>query len=96
MATASPETADQTPIAMARSRATVNTLLSMASVAGYTRAAAAPIRARAAISSPVVRDSAAPTENTANNSRPSCRSRRLPRRSPRLPPSSSSPAKESV
>ena len=49
-ATAAPVTADQMPIAWARSLASVNTFDRIASVVGKIRAAPMPIRARAAIS----------------------------------------------
>ena len=58
------------PIAVARSRASVNTLDSRPSVAGKIRAAATPIAARPAISCPVVFADAAATEVSPNRTSP--------------------------
>ena len=49
-ATATPATPDQMPIAIARSRAFVNTLVRIESVAGMISAAPTPITARAVMS----------------------------------------------
>ena len=64
-------------------------------VAG-TRESNAPMNARPAISWPAVVANEATREVTAKAAMPTCSIRRRPNRSPRCPPSSSSPAKTSV
>ena len=78
IATESPVTADQTPIAVARSRAPGKAVISSASVAGKISAAAAPMSARAVTSSPVVSAVAASSEVRPYSASPSCSMRRRP------------------
>jgi hypothetical protein len=84
------------PIAIARSRVSVKTLMMIARVAGKINAAPMPIRARAPISCSVVCDSAASAEVIAKRTSPSCKARRRPVRSPKYPNASSSAEKTSV
>ena len=91
-----PMTPDQMPMAMARSRASVNVFVRMLNVAGMMNAAAPPITARAVTSWPTPPANAAAVEATANTARPMVRARRRPQRSPRVPASRSSPAKTTV
>ena len=69
-ATPSPAVAAQMPIAVARSRSSVNTLTSSESVAGMMNAAPAPITARAAISASTPPAYAAAAEDAPNTARP--------------------------
>ena len=57
------------------------------------KAAATPMRARAAINDPVVWQAAAAAEKSPKNTRPTCMTPLRPRRSPIPPPARSSPAK---
>ncbi len=95
-ATARPVTPDQMPIARARSRMSVKTLMMMASVAGKMRAAPTPMKALAPISCSALCESAARTDVSANTTSPSCRARRRPFRSPKYPNASSSAEKTNV
>ena len=65
----------------------------MARLAGKTKAAATPIRARAPISVPVEWDNAAAAENNPKKIRPTCMVPLRPKRSPMPPPARSRPAK---
>ena len=89
IATASPDTADHTPMALALSVGWVNTLMRMASVAGNTRAAPTPMAAREAMSWAEVDDKPAITDVAANSTSPIWSMPLRPKRSPRLPPNSS-------
>ncbi|CAB4323707.1 unannotated protein [freshwater metagenome] len=91
-ATAAPETADQAPMALARSVGSVNTLVRMASVAGKTSAAPIPIAARAAMSCPEVWAKAPSVLMAAKTTRPICSAPLRPSRSPIAPPVSNRPA----
>jgi hypothetical protein len=93
-ATPRPETPAQTAIALGRSRSG-KMFIRIERVAGMMPAAPTPIRARAAISSLALPDIAAHSDPAPKTSRPSMRKRRRPKRSPRVPPTRSSPAKTS-
>jgi hypothetical protein len=69
-ATPTPAVAAQMPIAVARSRSSVNTLTSSESVAGMMNAAPAPITARAAISASTPPAYAAAADATPNTASP--------------------------
>jgi hypothetical protein len=92
MAMAMPAVADQMAMAWARSFGTVKTLVMIERVAGMTRAAPTPIRARVAISWPALPANALAVEAPAMMRRPRARAPRLPKRSPRAPMVSSRPA----
>jgi len=92
-ATAMPDTADQMPIAFARSTGSVKRLVMIASVAGKTSAAPTPIAPRQKISWPLVEANAAAPLHAAKISSPICIVRFLPSRSPMPPPASSRQAK---
>ena len=77
-ATPSPAVAAQMPIAVARSRSSVNTLTRSESVAGMMNAAPAPITARAAISASTPPAYAAAAEAAPNTARPASRVRLRP------------------
>ena len=77
-ATPSPAVAAQMPIAIARSRASVKTLISSESVAGMMNAAPAPMTARATISASTPPAYAAPAEATPNTASPASSVRRRP------------------
>ena len=92
-ASPSPATADQIPAALARSSGGKSTT-SKDSAGGITHAAATPISARAAISSPTVCAAAASTDVTAKPISPSTNTRRRPNRSASPLPTSNRPASE--
>lgn len=85
-------TAVQIPIAFARSLRG-NVFVMIESVAGSTNAAPRPCTARNVISCPALPDMAAPAEPAPKITSPTVIHRFRPNRSPRLPPSSSSPAR---
>ncbi len=92
----SADTPAHTPIALRRSAASVNTFVMIDSVAGMMNAPPTPIRPRVRISALALganADSAEPMPNTAS---PKARKRYRPKRSPRLPAVSSSPANTST
>ena len=95
-ATAAPETADHTPMALARSTGWRNTSMRIANVLGKTSAAPMPIKPRPMINCSVVSVNAAQAENTPNSTMPICITSLRPKRSPRPPQASSSPAKTSA
>ena len=77
-ATPRPAVAAQMPIAVARSRASVKTLISSDSVAGMMNAAPAPITARAAISASTLPAYAAAAEAAPKTASPTSSVRRRP------------------
>ena len=86
----------QIAIARWRSTGSVNTFVMIESVAGKISAAPTPVIARIAISAvaeSTTADAAQPKPNTRS---PRARIRRRPKRSPRLPQVSSSPANTTV
>jgi hypothetical protein len=91
-----PTTPDQIPIANARSRASVNTLVRIDRVAGMMNAAAPPMTARAPTSWPTPVVNAATADAAPNTASPRVRARRRPKRSPSVPASSRRPAKTRV
>ena len=93
MATPSPATPAQAAMACARSLGSVNRLVMIDRVAGITNAAPTPMRARVAISAPDEPEKAASTEPMPKTAMPANRDFFLPKRSPRLPAESRSPAK---
>ena len=93
IATPTPATAAQTPMAFARSRGSANTWTRIDSVDGMMNAAPTPITARQAVSPLTSVIIAAPSEPARKTIRPESSIRRRPKRSPRLPASSSDPAK---
>ncbi len=68
----------------------------MESVAGMMNAPPMPMKARVAMSWPEVEAMAAASEPSPKMTRPSCRAPRRPKRSPRLPAVSRSPANTRV
>ena len=88
-----PEVAPQIPRAFCRSDGSVKISVRMARVAGKMKAAATPISARAEMSWPVEWLTAARTENSPKNTRPTCMTILRPSRSPMPPPASNRPAK---
>ena len=90
----SPETAAQAAMAFGRSCAG-KMFVRMDSVVGMIPAAPRPIRAREAIRAFALSESAARVDPAPKTSRPITSARRRPKRSPRLPAVSSSPAKTS-
>lgn len=92
-ATAAPDTADHTPMALARSVGSRNTSMTTARVPGNTNAAPTPIKPRAVMSSPVELEKAAQAEKMPNNTMPICIMRSRPKRSPRPPQANNRPAK---
>ena len=92
-ATAIPDTADQIPMAFARSIGSINKLVMIASVAGNTSAAPMPIAPRQKINELEVSANAAMPLHAANNTSPICSVRLRPYRSPIPPPASNRPAK---
>ena len=90
-----PDTADQAPIAAARSRAG-NTAAMIDNVAGMTNAPPRPITAREAMSISELLDSAAIVEPPAKTARPPIRASRRPNRSPSEPATISSAPNTSV
>ena len=95
-ATAAPDTADHTPMALARSTGLRNTSMRIANVLGKTSAAPMPIKPRPTISCSVVSVNAAHAENTPNSTMPTCITSLRPKRSPRPPQASSKPANTSA
>ena len=89
-----PEMPAQMAMALARSWAG-KTLVRIDSVAGMTNAAPRPMTARLAISWVEPVDRAPPMMPTPKMARPSCRAPLRPKRSPRAPAVSSTPAKTS-
>jgi hypothetical protein len=83
--------APEMPIAMVRSRASVNVATRIASAAGMTSAAPSPCTARAAISPPPLPASPEASEESVKIARPVRNTRRLPYTSATRPPTSSSP-----
>ena len=83
------------PIAFARS-SRGKTSVRMESVAGITSAAPTPCSARNTIRVFALSDSAAPAEASPNVTIPIIIQRRRPKRSPMVPPASTSPASTSV
>ena len=77
-ATAAPDTADHTPMALARSTGSRNTSITMARVAGNTSAAPMPIRPRPMISPLVESWKAAQAEKMPKNTKPICMTRSRP------------------
>ena len=69
-ATAIPETADQTPIALARSTGSRKTSITIANVAGKIAAAPMPIAPRAMINAPVESANEAQTEQATKATMP--------------------------
>jgi hypothetical protein len=96
IATPRPLTADQMPIAFARSAGLVNTLVRIDSVAGMMNAAPIPMTARAAMSPGAELASAAASEPAAKTARPAVSARCLPNRSAIAPAINSSAANASV
>ncbi len=96
MPTPSADTPAQMPMALARSRGFVNTLVMIERVAGMMNAAPMPMSERVKIS--VVAESAIAdmSEPSPKTARPIARKRYRPNRSPRLPAVSSRPAKTRV
>ena len=92
MATPSPVVPDQIPIALARSSGLVKTLVRMARVDGMMAAPPTPMNARVAMSVSGVFEKAEAAEPAANTTSPAMKIHLRPRRSPRLPATSSSPA----
>ena len=80
------------PRALARS-SFANAPLRIAIASGITSAAPAPCTDRAAISQPMLLDSAHAADATANNAMPAANIRRRPKRSPSAAPVSSNTAK---
>ncbi len=95
-ATPTPAIAVQIPIAAARSRGSVNTLTTSASVAGKMSAAPTPMKPRAAISWPVLEANAAAAENAPKIASPASSAPLRPNRSPSPPAARSRPANTSV
>ena len=87
-----PVLAPQSPIARARSRRSVNTLVSRDSVAGKISAAPSPITARAAISSPGLFPNPPAKLEAAKTTNPAINTPLRPTRSPRLPAASTNAA----
>ena len=83
-------------MASARSRASVNTLVRIESVAGMISAAPMPMTARAPMSALTLPENAAAAEAPPKTTRPTVNALLRPKRSPRLPAVSSSPAKTRV
>jgi hypothetical protein len=94
-ATPIPKTPAQMPMAFACS-SRGKTFMRIESVAGMMSAPPMPITAREAVSISLVVDSAAATDEAPKMSRPMLSARLRPKRSPRLPMVSSSPAKTSM
>jgi hypothetical protein len=92
MATPRPAVPDQIPMARARSRSVVKTLVRIDRVHGIRAAAPTPITARAAVRRSGVGDQAASAEPPANTTRPPMNTHFRPTRSPRAPRVSSRPA----
>ena len=91
----SPATAAQMPIALGRSSAG-KTFVRMDSVEGMMSAPPTPIRARLAIRASALGANAESSDPAPNTERPATSALRRPKRSPRLPIVSSSPANTSV
>ncbi len=89
----SPVVPDQIPIARARSFAPVKTLMRIDNVDGMIAAAPMPMNARAAISRSGVTEKADAADPAPNTRSPTMKTHLRPRRSPRLPATSSNPAK---
>ncbi len=83
--------APEMPIAVVRSRASVNVATMIASAEGMTSAAPSPCAARAAISTPALPARPAAREESVKMTRPARNIRRLPKTSATRPPTSSSP-----
>ena len=86
----------QMAMARARSAGMVNTLVTIDSVAGMISAAPRPIRQRVAMSCSAEPARAEATDPRPKTTRPTVSAPRRPKRSPRLPAVSSSPAKTRV
>jgi hypothetical protein len=84
------------PMAIARSRESVKTLVRIDSVAGMMSAAPTPMTARAPTSWPTPFENAATADATAKITRPIVSAPRRPKRSPSAPAVSSRPANTSV
>ena len=95
-AMAMPATPDQMPIAMARSRGTVKTLVMIESVAGMISAAPSPITARAPTSWLTPPEKAAAPDATPKITRPMVSAPLRPNRSPSAPKVRRKPANTSV
>ena len=96
-ATATPATADHSAMAMARSRASVKTLVRIDSVAGMISAAPMPITARAATSAfDATGERRHRRRRRRRSTRPMLSAPLRPKRSPRLPAVSNRPANTSV
>ena len=91
-----PATPDQIPIAIARSRGTVKTLVMIDSVAGMMSAAPRPITARAPTSWLTPLENAAAVDATPKITRPTVSAPLRPKRSPSAPKVRRSPANTSV
>ena len=87
----SAETAPQMPIAVVRSRASVNVAAMIARLAGITSAAPRPCTARAAISTSALPARPAASEESVKMTRPTRKIRRRPKTSATRPPTSSRP-----
>jgi len=88
-----PVVPDQMPIACSRSSSAVKTLARIDSVDGMIAAPPIPMKARAAMSPSGDVAIAEAADPAANNTRPPMKTHLRPTRSPRLPSTSSSPAK---
>ncbi len=95
-ATARPLVAAQIEMAIARCRASVNTLTKMAKVAGKIRAAPTPIAARQPISWAAVEEAAARLDVAPKATMPAINVSLRPKRSPMLPAAMSNPANTST
>ena len=93
MATPRPAVADQIPMARARSRSAVKTLVRIDNVHGMRAAAPTPMTARAAVRRSGLPENAASAEPAPNTTRPPMNTHFRPTRSPRAPRVNRSPAK---
>ena len=96
MPSPSADTPAHTPIALPRSTGFVKTFVRIESVDGMISAAPAPMSARNAMSSETDDENAAAADAVPNTASPAVSAPRRPKRSPRLPAVSSSPAKTST
>ena len=91
-ATPRPVVPDQIPMARARSRSAVKTLVRIESVQGIRAAAPTPMTARARVRRSGLPDQAAKAEPAPKTTRPAMKTHFRPTRSPRAPSDRSSPA----
>ena len=96
IATPSPAVPDQIPIARARSRSAVNTLVRIDNVQGIRAAAPTPMTARAAVRRSGVPDQAARADPTPKTTSPPMNTHLRPTRSPNAPNVRSRPAKKTA